>query len=469
MDPLSLSASIAGLISLADVAFRTVYKYVRGVKGAESDVRNLQKEIEALCSVLRLLHPLAEVLETEGEEGKSALNVEILHHCEETLKEISTKVQGAFVSFEEKKSLKAALQKLKWPFGSTETKDLLDTLSRYKLTISIATSADSLSKLQILLSKQTEHNSKIEEAVKNIDENTKLIANIALDKEKRRILDFFMKSTLNPRHHLDQSIRLRHPTTGIWLRTSSQLLRWFTDSGSLLWLNGIAGGGKTILAGLVIQEAMSRSSDGVGVAFFFCDYKNTATLRLVNILGAIAAQLALQNVSSFEILEKYHDDLNPSGALATVPDVDGLRSAIESMIKTFRQVFIIIDGLDECGDDMGSVTMSLTSLVSLEQPASVALFSRQESDIRAKMGSNFTEIPIEAHTEDVEMYVRIELKQRLHSQRLRLSDPETEDKIATELISRADGMYVVSKLKTVSKLTFAFQVPLGCLPARFSV
>ncbi|KAM0542389.1 hypothetical protein ACHAO7_009943 [Fusarium culmorum] len=441
MDPLSLSASIAGLISVADLTFRLLYKYVRGVKEAQNDIKSLKREIEGLCSVLRILQALAEVLVTEEDKGHAALSVDILDQCKETLGEISNKVQGAFATFEQKRLLKATLQKLKWPFGDVETKGLLDTLSRYKLTISIATSADSLSKLHILLNNQVQHNIKIEETVKNIDKNTKLIANIELDKEKRRILDFFMKPTLNPRHNLDQSIELRHLTTGSWLMSSPELQSWFTDYGSLLWLNGIGGGGKTILAGLVIQKAMSRTSDEVGVAFFFCDYKNTATLRLAKILGAISVQLALQNDASYEILERYHEDLNPPNELSTTPDVDGLKNVIASMIKTFRQVLIVVDGLDECGDEMGSVTMSLAAFASLDTPASVALFSRQEPDIRARMGNNVTEILIEAHTEDIEIYVRAELEKMIQSRRLRLSDPETAQKIEEELIGRAQGMF----------------------------
>ncbi|KAM0496285.1 hypothetical protein ACHAP8_007546 [Fusarium lateritium] len=441
---MEVAASVAGLISLADLTFRVLYKYVRGVKEAENDIKNLKREIEGLCSVLRILHALTDALVTEEEKSQAALSVGILDQCRETLEEIRTKVQGAFASFEEKKILKATLQKLKWPFSDKETKELLSTLSRYKLTISMATSADSLSKLHVLLNQQAEHNIKIEEAVKNIDEKTKLIANIQLDKEKRRILDIFINPSLNPRHNLDQNIALRQPTTGTWLMSSVELQSWFNNSGSLIWLNGIAGGGKTILAGLVIQEAMSKSSDEIGVAFFFCDYKNAETLRPVKILGAIAAQLALQNDTSFEILEKYHEGLNPPDALAAMPDVDGLESTISSMIKIFRHVLIIVDGIDECGDDMGNVTTNLAAFASTDTPASVALFSRHETDIRARLGDKFAHVSIEAHNEDIKIYVWSELEKRIESRRLRLSDPETRVEIAEQLIVKAHGMYATS-------------------------
>jgi hypothetical protein len=42
-----------------------------------------------------------------------------------------------------------------------------------------------------------------------------------------------------------------------------------------------------MLAGAVIQDAITRgySHRGVGVAFFFCDYKNSHSWDMANILG----------------------------------------------------------------------------------------------------------------------------------------------------------------------------------------
>ncbi|KAL6915625.1 hypothetical protein ACHAPO_008057 [Fusarium lateritium] len=65
-DPLSLEASIAGLISLADVTFKYAYKFVRAAKDAENDVSTLADEINNLGSVLRVLEALA-----SGSRGRS--------------------------------------------------------------------------------------------------------------------------------------------------------------------------------------------------------------------------------------------------------------------------------------------------------------------------------------------------------------------------------------------------------------
>ncbi|KAF5228271.1 hypothetical protein FANTH_14544 [Fusarium anthophilum] len=440
-DPLSMTASIAGIIALADLVFKTVFSYTYKAKEAKKDVESLKEEISRLSSALRILDALAYELEAENGPRDVALNAKLLDQCRETLNAINQKVQKAVKDFDDARKWKSVSRRLKWPFSSSETKDLLESLSRYKATVSMAASADSLSKLQTVLSQQATHSTKIEALVQKVYQKSEITASILLDREKQRILDFFMKPNLNPQPSLDQSIKWRHPTTGNWLLSSTELKTWFDKNGSLVWLNGIAGGGKTILAGLVIQEALSGSSPEVGVAFFFCDYKNTESLIPTKILGAITSQLALQNDESFDHLDNYFKKLCPSRALSKEPEVAGLRDTIANMVKTFRRVLIIVDGLDECGDEMSSVTTCLSDLAGFAEPATVALFSRNEMQIRSRMSKNFTEIPIEAHTKDIENYVRSELEERIQSSRLCLRKSETRDAIQCELIDRAHGMF----------------------------
>ncbi|KAF4449222.1 hypothetical protein F53441_7464 [Fusarium austroafricanum] len=440
-DPLSMTASIAGIITLADLAFRSVFSYTYKAKGAKKEVENLKNEISGLSNALRILDALTNELEAENGPRDVALNARLLDQCRETLECINERVQKAVKDFDDARKWKTVGRQLKWPFSSSETKELLDSLSRYKATMSLAISADSLSKLQTILSQQISHNVKVEEIMEKIYQKSEITASILLDKEKQRILDFFLKPSLNPQPSLDQSIKWRHPTTGKWLLSSAELQNWFTNKGSLLWLNGIAGGGKTILAGLVIQEALSRASPEVGVAFFFCDYKNTESLHPAKILGAIAAQLALQSDDSFQHLEEYFKKLCPARGLSREPEATDLRDTISKMIMTFHQVLVVVDGLDECGDEMSSVTACLSDLAALPEPATVALFSRNEMQIRSRIGRHYTEIPIEAHTKDIENYVQSELEQRIQSWRLVLRKPETRDAIQHELIDRAHGMF----------------------------
>ncbi|QGI86231.1 unnamed protein product [Fusarium fujikuroi] len=130
-DPLSLAASIAGLISLANVIFRTTYKFVRAAKDAKDEIQSLLDEINNPSSVLRRLEALTSGLEDEGLSFNPTLRNHHLNHCYETFNRIEFRVKKASESFKKSK------------FGGI----LLVELSQHKVTISVALLADSMRKI----------------------------------------------------------------------------------------------------------------------------------------------------------------------------------------------------------------------------------------------------------------------------------------------------------------------------------
>ncbi|KAG8673653.1 hypothetical protein FPOAC1_006967 [Fusarium poae] len=438
-DPLSLAASIAGLISLADVTFKYTYKFVRAAKDAKNDVSTLADEINNLGSVLRVLEALASDMEAEGDQFDPTLRNHYLNHCFKTLSRIEMKTKKATERFVRSK-VESIYQHLKWPFSASETRSLLDELSRHKETISMALAADSMQKLQLSLTKIDklgENISKVEKIVKRVEINTLIEVNA----QKQRILNYFMKA--DPQDNLATSIKLRHSMTGLWLTESTDFVRWIDTPGSKLWLTGIPGAGKTVLAGSVIQEVLSRSysRNDIGVAFFFCDYKNPKTWETVNILGAIANQLARQRKEAFEILNLYYDDLHPPEHIGNNPDSDELRSKISQMSDLFHRTIIVIDGLDECGDNTDDVVDTLIQMIEDSENTSLAVFSRDHYNIRVNLEAEFEIIPIIAHTNDIQLYVGAELDRRVRTQRLQLATLHMKQEIQEVLVSRAEGMF----------------------------
>ncbi|CAF3655339.1 unnamed protein product [Fusarium graminearum] len=330
-DPLSLAASIAGLISLADVTFKYTYKFVRAAKDAKTDVSALADEINNLGSVLRVLEALASDMEAEGDQFDPTLRNHYLNHCFKALSRIEMK-----------------------------TKKAIERFVRSKVDY--------------------------------------------LNAQKQQVLNYFMKA--DPQDNLATSIKLRHSMTGLWLTESTDFVRWIETPGSKLWLTGIPGAGKTVLAGSVIQEALSRSyaNHSIAVAFFFCDYKDPKTWETVNILGAIANQLARQGKEAFEILSLYYDDLHPPDQFITIPDQDEVRARISQMSHLFDQTIIIIDGLDECGDHTDDVVDTLMQMTEDSENTSLAVFSRDHYNIRVHLETDFDIIPIIARTDDIQLF-----------------------------------------------------------------
>ncbi|KAG5756927.1 hypothetical protein H9Q70_000467 [Fusarium xylarioides] len=435
-DPLSLAASIAGLISLADLVFKTTYKFVRAAKDAKDEIQSLLDEINNLASVLRRLEGLTSDLEDEGQSFDPTLRNHCLNQCYKTFNRIEFRVKKASESFKKSK-FDGIVRQLKWPFSSSETKELLAELSRHKQTISVALLADSMRKIQESLSKSDYIITALGEVKRRVEINTM----IAINDHKKRILDHFMKA--NPQRALQTSTRLHHSETGLWLTKSPTFIRWLETPGSKLWLTGIPGAGKTILAGSVIREALSHNyvSRKTGVAFFFCDYNDPKTWNIVNILGALASQLARQNDESYNLLDAYYEALYPPKGLPKTADADELRAKISQMCETFDQTIIVVDGLDECDDMTDEVVDNLIQLADYSDGLSMALFSREHTNIRARLEEDFELIKIDAHIEDVELYVNAEVDKRIRTRQLQLSSVDMKEEIRTTLVRKAAGMF----------------------------
>ncbi|KAI0857775.1 ankyrin repeat-containing domain protein [Xylaria cubensis] len=437
MDPLSVAASIAGLVTLADAVFRRVYKYYKSASDASNEIKELADRIQSLAGILHSLGILADALEQDGTHS----TIQMTHVADATrlLGEIQARLDKSKPNVNSTK-LGIIQKSLNWPFTKTRTKDLTEKLTQQHQMIGLALHADSLSNLVKLLNNGKDIKTQLSSIQLGV-ENLQMLTRVKVDGERRRILDFFLK--VNPQPNLDTSIKLRHPNTGSWLIESLQFQQWIETAGSRMWLSGIPGAGKTVLAGAVIQKALEKgkNSPKVGVAFFFCDYKDEKATVLSNILGAMASQLARQNDPAFHELEKLYESLNPSDGLTKDPDSDVLHDCLERIFECFNQIILVVDGLDECGNNTDEVTQALANIADYSANVTIALASRDEYSIDYKLRDSFTKIKAGARKEDLLLYVASEIDRRIKDGRLRINDMDLKDEILTRLSNDADGMF----------------------------
>lgn len=431
-DPLSIAASIAGVISLADIVFIRTRKYLRSAKNADREVKDLAQEVLLLSGALHSLSRLAQALDADGLKDQHIDNLR-MHHiaaCHATLYEVAKKLK--------KLEDDATKKKLVWPFVSDRTKELLAEVSRHKQNIDLALTADSLGTLLQILSKTEEVQVNMETLLEEANKTREIITRIHQDFERKAVLDYFLP--YNPQQNYEMSLSLRHRRTGIWLTRKPAFQTWLKYPDSALWLSGIPGAGKTVLAGTIIEEALKKSSKDVAIAFFFCDYKNATTQTPTNVLSALASQLARQKEDAYLYLDRYYIELHPERALEKCPDVSGLHRILKDMVKSFDHVYLIVDGLDECGDNTDNVIDGILSIVECSDNISTALLSRDEGNIRDRLEDNFTGIEIAAHTEDITEYVTSEIERRILNKSLRIDDLNLKGEILERLIDGAKGM-----------------------------
>lgn len=435
-DPLSIAASIAGVITLADVVFGRLYKYAKVVKDAPSEVKKLTTLVNDLGGLLNSLARLARAL--EGEPFDASLRIQHVDSCHFILSKLDKMLQKADKDLGKPSQLDKLQRKLKWPLSTPQIKEYLEELSIHKESLSLALSADSMNGLLLCLSFEQKILDTAEEIRQDVRETRKITTRIEETFERTKVLDAFLKH--NPQESYDMSLSLRHPRTGLWILRLPAFQTWLNTPGSKLWLSGIPGAGKTVLAASIIEAALARSSDKVAVAFYFCDYKKEDTWNPGTILSVIAAQLALQSEEAYEELASFYDQLHPPNGLPRKPRVMELTMALSSMTSKFDQVFIIVDALDECGEHTASVVETLVSFVNDDDNVCTALLSRDEDEIRFGLGDDFENLEIAAHSEDVAEYVSSEIQERVRTGRLRVGDNDLLADIQRTLVDKAHGM-----------------------------
>ncbi|KXH66162.1 hypothetical protein CSAL01_10427 [Colletotrichum salicis] len=401
-DPLSIAASIAGLLSLADIVYLRLAKYVKSVKNAEKEISDLRDEVNRDGGTINMLSRLATALDAEDGPPIQGFWMHHIDGCAATLLEIVNKT------------------KMK------TTKEMLADFSRHKENMNLALSATSLEALLRCLAKEEDRERTTAAILADVQKTREIAVRIREGAQRHRVLDFFLK--YNPQSNYEMSVKLRHPRTELWLERHSSFQQLISNQGSRLWLSSIPGVGKTVLAGSIIGHALARSSGTVAVGFFFCDYKNETTQSPVSILGALAYQLARQSEE----------------ALPRSPNTEDLGRTIVRTAQVFERAYLVVDSLDECGDHAEEIVEALCDIAENSDELSMALLIRDEDNIQRHLrGSenNFHNIEIVAHTEDITEFLTSEIERRIRNRKLILKDLSLKAEILESLVAGARGMF----------------------------
>ncbi|KAI0438504.1 ankyrin repeat-containing domain protein [Xylaria telfairii] len=452
MDPLSISASIAGLVSLADIVFRTTTRYVKQVKESSREVQILLSELKDFSVLLHSLSLVAYDLETSASTQNTQshnpnLKVKLIFNCQKVLNRIQASLEIAERDFNSPVGIKRIQARLRWPFSASETKELVQIIQHHKLTINLAINADTLEKLKVCMSTQERIGKQLDDIEAIVREISDIETKVALDHTTQQVLDFFARKIDN-RSVFEMQKSRRHPLTCVWFTESQIFQEWQNTPGSQLWVSGIPGAGKSVIASVIIAECLQltafnhgAASRPIAIAYFFCSYRDAKTHSIINILSSLASHVARQDERAFQVLQGYYEDLRSHSHIPGSPSTKRLAEILVHMSSLFDQLYIIVDGLDECGDEADIVIQTLSRLSQDNDHITMALLSRDELYIREHLERKFVHMEVEAHTKDVELYVAAELEQRITSKKLRLRDVSLRDEIVLQLVKGARGMF----------------------------
>lgn len=438
------ASAIAGLVALADLVFTKTLRYVRLVKSAEKTINDLVRLLQNMSGTLHILRQRLTVLATDSTQSQPLLPPQILIDCADLLDDVNKRLSkyDVLIAPNDKKNLRSKLQIFKWPFDASSTNDLLDQLTKFNQVLNTAISADTMIVVHETFQAAGQLREDIKKLERSMSEKVTKITALTLSQEQTEAVSHFKSTYATDRHKI--ALRLWHEGTGTWFTESDDLRRWMEGRDPRLWLSGIPGAGKTVLASAIIEKARkeaAKSNGETALAFFYCDYKDLATQDVSTILDSLIAQIAVCNKEALEVLLEHYKKFCRPGQIIISDDRPSQIELIHKLCDACKRVLIIVDGLDECGRKM-SETIRELSLVNAESRSDIStlFLSRPEHEINQVLSNDYLHIPIAARNTDLRLYVYAQIERRTMEGLLFIDDLGVRDKIIDKLINNADGM-----------------------------
>ncbi|KAF8850847.1 hypothetical protein BDZ45DRAFT_538316, partial [Acephala macrosclerotiorum] len=249
-----------------------------------------------------------------------------------------------------------------------------------------------------------------------------------------------------------QACEQRLPGTGHWLLEDQRFVQWKESPGSLLWLHGIPGCGKTILCSTIIETLRSQSQFDTNstVAYFYFDYKDRKKQDIANLFRSLIVQLSSQNDlpsrSLMNLYDKYHSGNFPAKLF-------DLMNSVANMILEHSQVYIVVDALDECME-VPNILDSLSQILAQHnRRLHLLVCSRWQMGIMKTL----SQMPIETiafRKPDLDSDLRAFIQHQLENRPSLSQRPSAvKEEITKVLLERADGMFrwVACQLDSLEK------------------
>ncbi|KAH8789515.1 hypothetical protein F5882DRAFT_354269 [Hyaloscypha sp. PMI_1271] len=270
-----------------------------------------------------------------------------------------------------------------------------------------------------------------------------------LDRRRSKVLQWLSPASSETIQEGCEKARSEYPRTGEWLLTDDKFSKWFHPnfcSNPLLWLSGIPGAGKSVLASLVIEEA--RALPNTTVTFFYCKYGDESRNSFLAVARGILSQV-LSSEKSNDILLYVDEKASTSGE--TVLSSSKLaKELLETIFQSCKKTYIILDGLDECNrDERKEIATWFRQLVDglprREMDTIRCLFVSQDDGYARKDLSMLPSIKLtlNSNKSDIETYAKV-WHQRIE-ERFGPLDPKKLN-IANIVTAKAQGMFLFAKL-----------------------
>jgi NACHT domain len=162
---------------------------------------------------------------------------------------------------------------------------------------------------------------------------------------------------------------------------------------STLWLSGDTGFGKSVLAAHVLSsEYLIEKFPSAVVSYFFCSGSNEYLRQLHHIILTFLAHLTLASESVRMEIKKHwsgEQDLGPIQARSKQEITNFFEKvviqAIQHIAKEAKPIFFIIDGINECPNNLLLGILHFVKLLRYSKAVRILITSQAAADIAAEL------------------------------------------------------------------------------------
>ena len=170
----------------------------------------------------------------------------------------------------------------------------------------------------------------------------------------------------------------------------------------------------------------------------YCDYKERYAQNTQALIGSLARQLSERHADIPSDLKDLYDEHSRNRQIPSPPTIPECLQLLKSQISSCPTTFLVIDALDECGND--TQTEFCTQLRELPEKVHFLFTSRDIPELGLQIEYS-ARLDIRASKEDMVKYLEdhIGTANRLarHTQ-----DPSLRKLVIDTICKQADGMYV---------------------------